>query len=90
MLASQILVKVTEAFDSSQYSDRVSASMSFGKIIKFSKDETAVDSATQKMLEVIAGKYFSGKEQILKAMFEMMENDLLDINKVQYVQAIMP
>jgi len=85
MLAAHILNRVTEAFESSQYADRVSASISFGKIIKFSKDELAIESASNKMLEVICGKYFGGKEQILKAMTDMMEDDLLEINKVEYV-----
>lgn len=90
MLANSILVHLTASFDSSSYADRISASVAFSKIIKHSKDEQAVDLAYKKMLEVIAGKYFGGKEQILKAFTQMMQDDMLEINKVEYVEAVMP
>lgn len=50
------------SFDSSAYADRISASQAFAQIVKYSKDEDLVKQTSSKLLSIITGKYFSGKE----------------------------
>ena len=42
MMVSYILEELKQSFDSSSYSDRISASIAFSNIAKFSKDEDKV------------------------------------------------
>lgn len=58
MMAPYILTQLIQTFDSSSYADRISSSLAFAEIVKYSNDEDLVKQTAIKMLAIITGKYF--------------------------------
>ena len=89
-MAGYILRNLLACFDSSAYADRIAASHALSEIVKFSKDEDIVKQVSAKLVDVITGKYFIGKEQIVKSLTLMMRDEMIEIDRQQYLDKITP
>lgn len=90
LLAPEIVTEIKVSIDSVAYKDRIAASMAFKEIVPFCKDEVLVHETVEKLLQLIYGKYFIGKEQIVESVTEMLTEDLIEIKGAVYVQNVLP
>lgn len=90
LLASEIVSEVSLNLDSVAYKDRIAASVAFKEIVPFCKDENLVQETVEKLQQLIFGKYFMGKEEIVDSVTEMLVDDLIEVKREIYVQNILP
>lgn len=78
MHSNQILLSIEKSFESASYSDRISGMNAFKEIIPLTNDDEAVNKIISKVIQLISGKYFTGKEEILSTFATMLQEGLID------------
>lgn len=64
--------------------------MALKDIVSYCKDENLVSITVDKLLQLVYGKYFQGKELILEQLTSMLTQDLIEIKTDIYVPNILP
>jgi len=72
MHGGPIMTEIANAFDSQSYTERISAMNAFQAFIPLTNSEEFVSKVMVKVMGLICGKYFLGKEKIVTVLTGML------------------